>query len=293
MRFLDAGEDAYNDYRAVTRPGQDNDSQKWVITATVDGAYTIQQKVNMKFLDAYEDSYNDYRAAMRQAQDNDSQKWLLILHITTTTTTTAAATLDGEYTIQQTNTMRFLDAGEDAYNDYRAVTRPGQDNDSQKWVITATVDGAYTIQQKVNMKFLDAYEDSYNDYRAAMREAQDNDSQKWLLISLATTTTTTTAVSYISMFTKIGMGDCLKADNTSTSIGWAPCTCESAPCATASGDCPVVDGCADDCISNPDCASFMYYDRHCWLFGGKTARSVYTQTANKNTWYSCYALIAN
>jgi len=200
---------------------------------------------------------------------------------------------DGEYTIQQTNTMRFLDAGEDAYNDYRAVTRPGQDNDSQKWVITATVDGAYTIQQKVNMKFLDAYEDSYNDYRAAMREAQDNDSQKWLLISLATTTTTTTAVSYISMFTKIGMGDCLKADNTSTSIGWAPCTCESAPCATASGDCPVVDGCADDCISNPDCASFMYYDRHCWLFGGKTARSVYTQTANKNTWYSCYALIAN
>mmetsp|Transcript_103472 Transcript_103472/g.189919 ORF Transcript_103472/g.189919 Transcript_103472/m.189919 type:complete len:247 (-) Transcript_103472:319-1059(-) len=246
MRFLDAWEDAYNDYRAVTRPGQDNDSQKWVITATVDGAYTIQQKVNMKFLDAYEDSYNDYRAAMRQAQDNDSQKWLLILHITTTTTT-AAATLDGEYTIQQTNTMRFLDAWEDAYNDYRAVTRPGQDNDSQKW----------------------------------------------LLISLATTTTTTTAVSYISMFTKIGMGDCLKADNTSTSIGWAPCTCESAPCATASGDCPVVDGCADDCISNPDCASFMYYDRHCWLFGGKTAQSVYTQTANKNTWYSCYALIAN
>mmetsp|Transcript_152812 Transcript_152812/g.281726 ORF Transcript_152812/g.281726 Transcript_152812/m.281726 type:complete len:348 (-) Transcript_152812:88-1131(-) len=98
-----------------------------------------------------------------------------------------------------------------------------------------------------------------------------------------------TAVSSTSMFKDLGMGACLKADGTSTAIGWAPCTCLSTPCTAASGDCLTVDGCADDCMANADCAAFGYYDNHCWLFGGKTGGSVYTQTASTFNWYSCYA----
>lgn len=94
----------------------------------------------------------------------------------------------------------------------------------------------------------------------------------------------------ISQFTTVGMGACLTADGTYTDIGWAPCTCASGPCAVASGDCPTVEGCADDCISNSDCAAFAYYDRHCWLFGGKTAGSKYTKTSDAFKWYECFAM---
>jgi len=128
MRFLDAHESGAENYGAVTRTAQGDESQKWVVKAAGDGAYTIQQMVNMRFLDAYEDDLNDYAACTRTEQKNDSQKWVL----------TAA---DGAYTIQHKINMRFLDAYEDSGHDYLVVTRGAQGNDSQKWVLTATGEG--------------------------------------------------------------------------------------------------------------------------------------------------------
>lgn len=134
-RFLDAYEDGdqtnkkvVGGYAVVTRPAQGDASQKWVLKATGDGSYTIQQKCNMRFLDAFEDDLNDYACVTRPKQNNSSQKWVL----------TAAG---GAYTVQQKINMRFLDAYEDEPRDYLVVTREAQGDNSQKWVITATDNG--------------------------------------------------------------------------------------------------------------------------------------------------------
>ena len=41
-RFMDAHEDDNNDFAAVTRPAQNNDSQLWIVVATGDGSHTMR-----------------------------------------------------------------------------------------------------------------------------------------------------------------------------------------------------------------------------------------------------------
>ena len=42
---------------------------------------------------------------------------------------------NGSFTIQQLSNGRFVDAHEDAGEDFRLVTRTAQNNDSQRWLI--------------------------------------------------------------------------------------------------------------------------------------------------------------
>jgi hypothetical protein len=41
----------------------------------------------------------------------------------------------GIYTIRQKSNGRFMDAHQDAGNDFRLVTRPEQKNDTQRWIL--------------------------------------------------------------------------------------------------------------------------------------------------------------
>lgn len=137
--YLDAHTDS-DDYRVVTRPKQDNDSQKWMFTWLAgsggdgtSGVYSIVQvgdnnNIRMgRYLDAYEDNNNDkdYTVVTREGQHDthhaDTQRWIV----------TSTAT-DGVYRIQQRSTHRYLD-GHIGTRDNDVVTRDFQDNDSQLW----------------------------------------------------------------------------------------------------------------------------------------------------------------
>jgi hypothetical protein len=127
FRYMDAYT-SNNDYRAVTRTGQFNDTQIWLLTS-VDpaqdyinsGVYYIQQLETMRYLDAY--TYNnDYRVVTRDFQDNDTQEW------------EKEAGDDNDWKITQVNTGRFLDAHTNS-NDYNVVTRPDQNDATQTWVL--------------------------------------------------------------------------------------------------------------------------------------------------------------
>jgi hypothetical protein len=41
----------------------------------------------------------------------------------------------GSFTIQQLVNARFVDAHEDSAHDFSVVTRPAQNNDSQRWIL--------------------------------------------------------------------------------------------------------------------------------------------------------------
>ena len=45
---------AANDFRLVTRPMQDNATQRWVVMPVGDGSSTIRQLSNLRFVDARE-----------------------------------------------------------------------------------------------------------------------------------------------------------------------------------------------------------------------------------------------
>ena len=167
-RFVDAHESSANDFSVVTRPAQNNDTQRWILRP-VAVVCTIQQKSNGRFVDAHENEANDFRLVTRTEQDNDTQRWLL------------TPLGDDTYTIQQMSNRRFVDAHENEANDFRLVTRPAQNNDTQRWIFTHLGDGTYTIQQKSNGRFVDAHESSANDFRLVTRTAQNNDTQRWTL----------------------------------------------------------------------------------------------------------------
>ena len=75
-RFADAYESDANDFGLVTRPAQDNDSQRWVLRPAGGGSYTVQQLVNGRYVDAHEDATKDFAVVTRPAQNNDSQRWI-------------------------------------------------------------------------------------------------------------------------------------------------------------------------------------------------------------------------
>lgn len=88
--------------------------------------------------------------------------------------------LSGVYTIQQMSNDRYVDAHENSKNNYRLVTRPAQENDTQRWILTLQGDNVYTIQQQSSGRYVDAYENSDNDYRLITRQRQNNYTQQWL-----------------------------------------------------------------------------------------------------------------
>ena len=65
--------------------------------------------------------------------------------------------LQGDFTIQQQSSGRYLDAHEGSH-DNSVVTRARQSNTTQTWVFTPAGGQLYTIQQKSNGRYLDAHE---------------------------------------------------------------------------------------------------------------------------------------
>lgn len=87
----------------------------------------------------------------------------------------------GIYTIQQQSNSRFVDAHEYAGKDFALITRPEQNNDTQRWILMHLGNDVYTIQQKSNGRFMDAYEGAAQDFALVTRTAQNNDTQRWIL----------------------------------------------------------------------------------------------------------------
>lgn len=183
MRFMDAYENAGNDFKAVTRPGQlsspgqVSSTQIWVFKQLGDlgdDVYSIQQLSNYRFLDAYENSENDFSVVTRPSQQNDSQRWNV--------TDVDNSPIDplSIVTIQQVSSSRFVDAYENAANDFAVVTRPAQNNDTQRWELRLPGGFIATIRQASSNRFLDAYESESQDFSLVTRTAQNNDSQLWM-----------------------------------------------------------------------------------------------------------------
>jgi hypothetical protein len=140
--------DAYNyavamyggDYRAVTRDRQGgvqvDASQRWLIERF--GAhpywYFIRQQLfingTRRYLDAHETSSKDYAVMTTRTQETgtqaDSQRWLIV----------RSSTFPYYYRIRQKSTGRYLDAFVTEPNDYAAMTRDPQNNDTQRWLLT-------------------------------------------------------------------------------------------------------------------------------------------------------------
>ncbi len=166
-RFLDAHEIADKDFRLVTRPAQNNDTQRWEL-ASAGAVYTIRQKSNGRFLDAYEAANDDFRLVTRPDQGNDSQRWVVV------------PVGDGSFTIQQLRNARFVDAHEGPENDFRLVTRPPQENDTQRWLLGAAGTNTFTMRQKSNGRFVDAHEVTAQDFSVVTRPNQSNNTQRWV-----------------------------------------------------------------------------------------------------------------
>ena len=126
-RYVDAHEHAGEDFRVVTRPAQNNDTQRWIMTQVSGPIYTFQQVSNGRYLDAHEHSGEDFRLVTRPAQNNTTQQWLVIDQG------------NNIYTIQQVSNGRFVDAHEHSGEDYRLVTRTAQNNATQQWRITPVI----------------------------------------------------------------------------------------------------------------------------------------------------------
>ncbi len=169
-RFLDAHEAAPQDFSVVTRPTQNNNTQRWRLTP-VGTLYTIQQASTGRFVDAHTSSTNDFSVVTRTAQHNDTQRWVFV-HSPNNLAT---------YTIQQLFKGRYLDAWETPTHDFSVVTRKRQNNDTQRWTLTPMGDNLYTLQQVVNGRYLDAHESSTNDFSVVTRTEQNNATQRWLL----------------------------------------------------------------------------------------------------------------
>ncbi|MGE0457038.1 MAG: RICIN domain-containing protein [Bauldia sp.] len=123
-RFVDAHEFDGQDWRLVTRPAQNNNTQLWRMVPLGGNVYTFQQMSNNRFVDAHEHDGEDFRLVTRPAQNNNTQRWLVL-------------PLGGNiFTIQQVSNGRYVDAHEHEGEDYRLVTRPAQNNATQQWRIT-------------------------------------------------------------------------------------------------------------------------------------------------------------
>ena len=171
-RFVDAHEHSGEDFGVVTRPAQNNRTQRWMIIP-IGGVYTIQQKSNGRFVDAHEHSGEDFGVVTRLAQNNDTQKWVM--------TRLSGPYLSSLYTIQQKSGNRFVDAYQSSSNDFEIVTRGAKDSDAQRWTATPSANNTFTLQQKSTGRFADAHEIQEKDFALVTRPAQNNDTQRWTL----------------------------------------------------------------------------------------------------------------
>jgi hypothetical protein len=121
-RFMDAHESSGEDFRLVTRPQENNDSQRWRITQLSPGIFTIQQLSNGRHVGAYENG-EDFRMVTRPQANNNTQYWRI------------TAIGGGIHTLQQVSSGRFADAHEIAEMDFSTVTRPQQGDNTQQWRI--------------------------------------------------------------------------------------------------------------------------------------------------------------
>lgn len=126
LRFLDAHEDDSRDWAAVTRPYQNNTSQRWQMTEVSPGIVRLMQINTGRYLDAHEGADRAFRVVTRPFQDNSTQLWQLTNYG------------GGYYSIQQVSSGRYLDNANDAAADFPVYTAgsmyEGEQN-STVWVI--------------------------------------------------------------------------------------------------------------------------------------------------------------
>ncbi len=126
-RYLDAHETSSKDYGVVTRPKQNNDTQKWFIMndAERSNVYRILQISSLRYLDAYHNKPGkDFKVVTRPEQDNNTQKWII-----------TKLYYNNSYRIEALGTRKFMDAYVQSSKDYRAVTRRFQSNKTQEWIL--------------------------------------------------------------------------------------------------------------------------------------------------------------
>jgi len=140
-RFLDAHQKSNNDFSAVTREIQNDDTQKWILVHRGNDSYTIQQKSTSRFLDAHQRTDEDFSIVTREAQNNDTQIWLI------------KSDGNNSFTIQQKSSSRFVDAHQQSKDDFSAVTREAQNNDTQKWIIKK--DERASADKKIHLRLMD------------------------------------------------------------------------------------------------------------------------------------------
>jgi Ricin-type beta-trefoil lectin domain-like len=115
LRFLDP----QRDFNVVTRPLQNNNTQRWRLTNVGGNVHTILQVSSGRFLDAHEIASLNFRVVTRPQQNNDTQRWRLFDFG------------GGFFTIQQVSSGRFLEATLDG--DFQVVTRPASGSNQQTW----------------------------------------------------------------------------------------------------------------------------------------------------------------
>ncbi len=118
LQFIDAfAVDQYNlGLNVVINSFNNGPSQRWVVTDTGGGLYTIMQQSTGQFLDAHEIAELDFRVVTRARQlfgNGDNGQFWRIVNFG-----------GGFVTIQQVSSGRFLEPYLDAAHGFAVVTRP-------------------------------------------------------------------------------------------------------------------------------------------------------------------------
>jgi hypothetical protein len=122
-RFLDAHDTSDRDFGVVTRPRQENDTQRWLFTHVGNGIHTIEQQATGRLLDAHGSNEQDFAVVTRPVQNNTTQRWTL------------RGIGNNQFEVRQQSNGRNLDAHDTPDKDFRVVTRPFQNNSTQRWTI--------------------------------------------------------------------------------------------------------------------------------------------------------------
>ncbi len=121
-RYVYAHKNPDHDYSLVTRPAQNNDTQRWILTPLGNNLYTIRQKSSGRYVDAHQTPGKDNSLVTRPAQNNDTQRWIV------------TPLGNNIYTFRHKSSGRHVDAHQNPDKDYSLVTRPGRNNDTQRWL---------------------------------------------------------------------------------------------------------------------------------------------------------------
>jgi len=123
-RFLDAHEIPSLDFRVVTRPRQENNTLRWIMTREQGDLRRFQQISSGRFLDAHEIPNLDFRVVTRPRQENNTQLWHFNI-----------ISSGQGFTLRQASSGRFLDAYLSETKDFQVVTRPEKPgNNAQFWI---------------------------------------------------------------------------------------------------------------------------------------------------------------